>query len=224
MESELVQAINSITESINALAQPRFIDWLAVILSFFSVVLSGTAIWFAVQVPKKIADRQDKISLFEKRYHAYSSLLTIRTFSQTVNKDFFKPGVPDEHGNIWDASAKAGLCCLQFSTIFGYHPKLLKDKLNSEGISQTITILKKFEIDIYMLPFLFNFSDAENEEMTKEISEIFKPLLIFMTNVTTYNFREDCKIDDLNRQNFIDAIDKFFKKYADRFELQLKIK
>lgn len=101
---------------------------------------------------------------------------------------------------------------------------MLKDKLNCESLSQTITILKKFEIDIYMLPFLFNFSDAENEEMTKEISEIFEPLLIFMTNVTTYNFQEDCKIDDLNRQNFIDAIDKFFKKYADRFELQLKIK
>lgn len=71
MESELVQAINSITESINALAQPRFIDWLAVILSFFSVVLSGTAIWFAVRVPKKIADRQDKIALFEKRYECF---------------------------------------------------------------------------------------------------------------------------------------------------------
>lgn len=71
MESELIQAINSITESVNALAQPRCIDWLAVILSFFSVVLSVAAIWFAVQVPKKIADRQDKIALFEKRYECF---------------------------------------------------------------------------------------------------------------------------------------------------------
>lgn len=64
METELTQAINSITESINALAQPRFIDWLA-------VILSGLAIWFAIRVPKKIADRQDKIALFEKRYECF---------------------------------------------------------------------------------------------------------------------------------------------------------
>ena len=64
MESELIQAIGSITESINALAQPRFIDWLA-------VILSALAIWFAIRVPKKIADRQDKIALFEKRYECF---------------------------------------------------------------------------------------------------------------------------------------------------------
>ena len=71
MESELVQKIGSIVDSINALAQPRFIDWLAVILSFFGIVISVIAIWFAVQVPKKIADRQDKIALFEKRYECF---------------------------------------------------------------------------------------------------------------------------------------------------------
>lgn len=64
MESELIQAIDSITESINALAKPRFIDWLA-------VILSGLAIWFAIRVPKKIADRQDKIALFDKRYDCF---------------------------------------------------------------------------------------------------------------------------------------------------------
>lgn len=72
MESELLQAIDNIAKNIDALAQPRFIDWLAVVLSFFSVVLSAVAIWFAVQIPQKIADRQDKIALFEKRYQMFS--------------------------------------------------------------------------------------------------------------------------------------------------------
>ena len=35
------------------------------------VVASFIAIWYAIQVPKKIADRQDKIALFEKRYERF---------------------------------------------------------------------------------------------------------------------------------------------------------
>ena len=57
MQSELVQA----------LAQPEFIDWLAVILSAFSMAISGAAIWFAIRV----ANKQNKIALFEKRYELY---------------------------------------------------------------------------------------------------------------------------------------------------------
>lgn len=64
MESELIQVISGITESINALAQPRLIDWLAVILSGISIIVSGVAILFAVRV----ADKQNKITLFEKRF------------------------------------------------------------------------------------------------------------------------------------------------------------
>ena len=44
--------------------------WGSVIVSIAAVVVSGLAIYYAIQVPKKIADRQDKIALFEKRYEA----------------------------------------------------------------------------------------------------------------------------------------------------------
>ena len=185
MESELLQAINNIVNSIDALAQPRFIDWLAVVFSFLSIAISGVAIWFAVQVPKKIADKQDKIALFEKRYRAYSSLLTLQMFSHAIDKEFLKDDTPDEHGMLWDISAKAGLCCLQFATVFGYQPQLLQGQLNIQSVSQTITILKKFETELYMLPFLFKLTNHEKDEMVKEISSIFEPLLLFMTEVTT---------------------------------------
>ena len=223
MESELLQAINNIVNSIDALAQPRFIDWLAVVFSFLSIAISGVAIWFAVQVPKKIADKQDKIALFEKRYRAYSSLLTLQMFSHAIDKEFLKDDTPDEHGMLWDISAKAGLCCLQFATVFGYQPQLLQGQLNVQSVSQTITILKKFETELYMLPFLFKLTNHEKDEMVKEISSIFEPLLLFMTEVTTYSFREHCKIDDKNRQEFIEAVNSFCKKYADKFENELQI-
>ena len=197
--------------------------WTGVFVAVASATASFLAVWFAIQVPKKIADRQDRIALFDKRYCAYSSLLTLQLFSHAIDKEFFKDNIPDKDGMLWDISAKAGLCCLQFATVFGYQPQLLHGQLNAQSVSQTITILKRFETELYMLPFLFQLNDNEKDEMVKEISGIFEPLLLFMTEVTTYNFQEHCKIDDKNRQGFIEAINSFSKKYAEKFESELKI-
>lgn len=87
MESELLQAIDSIVNSIDALAQPRFIDWLAVILSAFSIAISGAAIWFAVQVPKKIAIQQNKIALFAKRLQCQMAILSMIEWSNYLFSD-----------------------------------------------------------------------------------------------------------------------------------------
>lgn len=198
-------------------------DAVSAVATWAGVFASVFAIIFAIRVPKEIADRQDRIALFEKRYGAYSSLLTLQMFSHAIDKEFLKDDTPDEHGMLWDISAKAGLCCLQFATVFGYQPQLLQGQLNVQSVSQTITILKKFETELYMLPFLFKLTNHEKDEMVKEISSIFEPLLLFMTEVTTYSFREHCKIDDKNRQEFIEAVNSFCKKYADKFENELQI-
>ena len=197
--------------------------WAGVFVAVASATASFLAVWFAIRVPNKIADRQDRIALFDKRYCAYSSLLTLQLFSHAIDKEFFEDNTPDEQGALWDTSAKAGLCCLQFATVFGYHPQLLHGQLNAESVSQTITILKKYETELYMLPLLFKLSNDEKDEMGKEISGIFEPLFLFMTEVTTYNFQEHCKIEDKNRQEFIEAINSFSKKYAEKFESELKI-
>lgn len=223
MDFEVVQTLTAIKDSIDALAQPRLIDWLAVCVSLMSAVISGVAIWFAVRVPKKIAEQQNKIALFEKRYHAYTSLLTLQRFSSALNKEFLKDNTPDEHGLLWHISAKAGLCCLHFAASFGYQPQLLKDELNIKSVSQTLMILKEFEMDLYTVPFIFDFVGDEKDKIEKEISEIFEPLFIFMTEVTTYNFKQDYKINDKNRQEFIKKTNEFIEKYAESFEQELKI-
>lgn len=48
-------------------------DWEAIsaVASWVGVLASFLAIWYAIQVPKTIADRQDKIALFEKRYECF---------------------------------------------------------------------------------------------------------------------------------------------------------
>lgn len=88
MESEVLHSINNIVNSIDALAQPRFIDWLAVILSGFSIIISGIAIIFAVRV----ANKQNKITLFEKRYQCYDVIQSLlvcadQIKSVTTNKE-----------------------------------------------------------------------------------------------------------------------------------------
>lgn len=198
-------------------------DAISACAAWAGVGASFVAIWFAIRVPKKIADRQDKIALFEKRYHAYTSVLTLKSFAHALDYEFLKDDTPDEHGLRWHISAKAGLCCVQFATSFGYQPKLVKDKLNVESVSQTIMILKQFETDLYTLPFVFNFTSNEKDKIEKEISEILEPLFMFMTEVTTYDFQPDSEIDDYNRQVFIDKIEIFTKKYAERLESELKL-
>lgn len=59
--------------------------WAGVVVSICSVIASILAIWYAIQVPQKIADQQNRISLFEKRFHIYELLTCLCTFSKCVN-------------------------------------------------------------------------------------------------------------------------------------------
>lgn len=59
-------------------------DAVSAVAAWGGVLASFIAIWFAIQVPKKIADRQDKITLFEKRYEIYETLCTCYYFSTII--------------------------------------------------------------------------------------------------------------------------------------------
>lgn len=48
--------------------------WVGILVSIASVGASLAAVWAAIQVPKKIAEKQDAISLFEKRYDCYTTI------------------------------------------------------------------------------------------------------------------------------------------------------
>lgn len=47
-------------------------SWAEVIVAIISVIASFMAVWYAIQVPQKIAERQDRIALFEKRCECYT--------------------------------------------------------------------------------------------------------------------------------------------------------
>lgn len=223
VESELVQAINNIANNVDALAQPRFIDWLAVVLSIFSIVISGAAIWFAVRVPKTIADRQNKITLFEKRHDSYSAILSLEVFARALDQKMFQKGARDENGNIIPTEYKVGLCCVKFAGAFGYYPKVNKEHFDFDNMTQTLSILKQYEIRAMALVFLFHTVVKEEEEIREELSKIFEPLLCFMTEVSTYDPKTNSTINDIYRRDFIAALKKFKSKYAERLERELEI-
>lgn len=52
-------------------------SWNAVsaVATWAGVIASFMAIWFAIRVPKQIAEQQNKIALFEKRYEFYKALV-----------------------------------------------------------------------------------------------------------------------------------------------------
>lgn len=51
-----------------------------------SAVISGVAIWFAVSAPKHIAQEQNKIALFEKRFASYSVFLKYISFAEILRQ------------------------------------------------------------------------------------------------------------------------------------------
>lgn len=76
----MIQTLQTIADNIQAASQPGVIEYLSIVISFISVVVSGFAIWFAVQVPNKIAEEQNRIAIFEKRYSVYREIYRCHTF------------------------------------------------------------------------------------------------------------------------------------------------
>ncbi len=53
-------------------------DAISAVAAWVGVLASFTAVWFAIKVPKEIANRQDRIALFEKRLACFEMLETQR--------------------------------------------------------------------------------------------------------------------------------------------------
>ena len=198
-------------------------DWVSVILAIAGVIASFGAIWCAIQVPKKIAEEQNKVSLFEKRYEAYSSILSLEVFAAALNQEKFDEHERDSNGVSMPIEDKVKLYCIHFATTLGYSPNVQKDHIITESVTQTISLLKKYEVSAMTLPLLFYKNEEEADKMKQELLKIFDPLLCFMMEVSTFTFRPDSKIDDENRKNFIAALKQFKENYAEMFERNLMI-
>lgn len=84
MESEMIQALQTIADNIQAASQPGVIEYLSICISLVSVVVSGVAIRTAARVPKEIAEKQNNIVLFEKRYEVLCLYKMCKVFANML--------------------------------------------------------------------------------------------------------------------------------------------
>lgn len=59
-------------------------DAVSAFAAWGGVIMSFAAIMVAIQIPKKIADRQDRIALLEKRFEIYDILISCRVVAKLI--------------------------------------------------------------------------------------------------------------------------------------------
>ena len=134
MEEQFEQLITAI----NAANVPTFLDWAPIILSVISV-------FAAIYIPWRIAQKQNRISIFDKLYAAYSELLLVKSFAIAISEYKFDI-------EIEDALRNRELFLVHFETAFGYHPDVSDIIACKEGVGSATAALRKNEMQSYMIP------------------------------------------------------------------------
>ena len=132
------------------------INWEAVsaVAAWVGVISSFIAIWFAIQVPKKIADRQDKIALFEKRYQCFQLLEECFVlYKNSLEK------------NAKDKIIRECYHILEIET---------PNDLNKNTFQRKA---RQFEYTLHQIPFLFEGID-END-----LQEVYSALIAYLSSL-----------------------------------------
>ena len=163
-------------------------SWEAVsaVAAWAGVVVSFVAIWFAVQVPKKIAEQQNKIALFEKRLEFYLTLKKLESISVSMNN--LKE--PINNKSIQNV----------FVLTFTQEPKLYVE-YDRDGIyDKTAKYLIEIKSILDAGPFLFSL------DMKKYIIEIIQNLVELLYYSDQTGIEDKIKIYKENIENIKDDI------------------
>lgn len=76
-------------------------SWASVVIAIASTIASFLAVWFAIRVPKKIAEQQNKIALFEMRYEVFEAYNSLKTFSELLRWAINKENVQSFFLNVF---------------------------------------------------------------------------------------------------------------------------
>lgn len=109
-------------------------DAVSAIAAWGGVFASFVAILVAIQIPKKIADRQDKIALFEKRFEIYTSLSSCTSSVRII----------ESGAKIEDKDEDEGIHILKCLFIaFSENPRAYKDFNRDEAKSHLMNCATK---------------------------------------------------------------------------------
>lgn len=207
-------AAKIIAKSIYVASKPGFVDYLPLLLSLVAI---GTAIF----IPIIIARRQDKAMLFEMRFAAYMDLLRLKNFADILKGDHYSLNMEDIKANssnpLQEKDRRIQLIAVHFASIFDYYPK---DLGKPDTVQATIAAIKKIETSVNALSLLYSKQLENNgDDASKEISSIFESLFLFIIEIVL----PDNSFDDSNRIAFVERTNLVIKKYAEVFELGMRL-
>lgn len=203
----IVEFFNSI---INEISQNE-INW----IDIASVGISAVSLIFAILVPVRIANRQNKIALFEKRLNVYSELMKVVRFS-----DWLSEYNIDNTNVINEFSMSRNTICIinQFCLFFNCSTSI--DSSTSSFNNDISSAIKRNRLTVDTIPFLYGKKlGHQRESMEKDIDSIYRLLTVFITSLNTDSKNEINK----NKNSFVLTIEEFLKKYETTLENLLKM-
>lgn len=81
------EILTAIQEAANTIAAPNWADIMSVCFSLFAIIVAGVVAWRQNEISRKqkdIADKQNKIALFEKRFEIYDILSSCSASAQVI--------------------------------------------------------------------------------------------------------------------------------------------
>lgn len=172
-------------------------DWdsISAVSSLISAVGTVAAVWSAVQVPQKIANRQDKIALYEKRINAFHAMEELKEFSEYIS-------VP-ENQNV-----------LKWQTEYWGIHNLFESKevanLRFSCMERSLLTHKCLEQDIQAINGLcFLFPDVTMGE-TNIISKELSQFILYIYGESGQELSGDLVKE--NRQHFVTVFDDFYNR------------
>ncbi|MEE1138429.1 MAG: hypothetical protein U0M02_08130 [Acutalibacteraceae bacterium] len=156
-----------------------------------AVVVSGLAIWYAIQVPKKIAEEQNKIALFEKRHMFYITFCKCISFCEGVKT-----------ANCITNEDVRRVFCITFSETGNYNI----DAINNELPSLQYKVVSIISQGSFLFPF----------EMDKVLEDLLKgivDILSFKNSPDDINeiYNRLVPIVNLAQSQFTEKIEKVLK-------------
>ena len=118
--------MNELIGAIQELGNISWLDYVQLIATVVSIIISAMAVFYAVKIPKKIAEEQNKIALFEKRHLFYLTLCKCISFFDGIEETQSKTNVEirrlffimlGDSGDCSEDNINENLTPLQFKVI-----------------------------------------------------------------------------------------------------------
>lgn len=202
----LIDSTNSIANAISELEKASLFD-------IISLVISAASFIFAIFVPVRIANKQDKIALFEKRLNAYLELMKLVQFSDWLkNSDTENTQVI----KAFAMSEKAKYIISQFCQSFNCDISMVPfDNVFNKCIAPAIE-RNRIVVDTILFLYGRQFKN-KRKQVAEELNSSYTYLTAFMENTCI------CCDSQINKNNLTTTVEEFMRKYKTTLITPLKM-